>query len=141
MTNTNRIQLAAAAALLAAAPVAASAQQTAYTTQPVAIQSVSADDNIVTLPYAGQRYFNGLSVSFVNTTNVAAKNVAFAVTRDGKTEIVSEAGTFAPNARIESRLAQSLDTLPAADATVRIAKVDFADGSTWTPEAGRVAQR
>jgi hypothetical protein len=142
MTTTTRIQLAAAAALLAAAPAAASAETIAYAAEPVAIQSVQSEANYFSGPYASQSfYITGLSVSFVNRTNVAANDVEFAVTRDGKTELVSLKGSYAPGVQIEKQLANGTSTLPEDDATVSIAKVGFADGSTWTPGTGRVAQR
>jgi hypothetical protein len=142
MTASTRFQLVAVAALLAAAPVAASADLLAYGVAPVAIQSVENHDTFVSLPYGPQTlYTNALTVGFTNTTNVAANNVEFAVTTDGKTTLVAERGSYAPGTRIDRQLAFSTGILPGADATVAVAKVDFADGSSWTPEAGRIAQR
>ena len=134
MNASTRIQLAAAAALALAAPTAASAAQTAYVASPVAIAGVTDDTNRLNLPY-GQRdlYFNALSVSFVNRSNVAATNVEFAITRDGKTQLFAQHGSYAPGTRIDRELAQDTSTLPASTATVKIAKVDFADGTSWTP--------
>ncbi len=75
MNNTLRLQLAAAAALLAVAPVAASAEQTAYTASPVAIRAVTNEHTFFTIPYGPQRlYLDGVSVSFVNNENVAANS-------------------------------------------------------------------
>ncbi len=141
--NTNRISIAAAAALLAASPLAASAAQTAYAVAPVTIASVTNESNFVSLPYGAQRlYLAGLGVAFVNRTNVAAKDVTFAVTRDGKTETVTEHGSYAPDTRVELQLGSDSSTVFAPPAaTVTIASVDFADGSTWTPATGIVASR
>ena len=142
MNASNRIQLAAAAALIAAAPVAAPAAQIAYVENPVAIQAVNDTQNEISIPYGAQQlYFNDLSVTFVNHTNVAAKDVAFAVTRDGRTQIVSERGSYAPGTPIAVRLTNDTTVLPASDSKVTIAKVDFADGSAWTPATGLVASR
>ncbi len=142
MTASTRFQLVAVAALLAAAPVAASADQIAYSVAPVAIQSVENHDDFVSLPFGPRTlYTDALTIGFTNTTNVAANNVEFAVTADGKTTIVAERGTYAPGTRIDRQLAFNTGTLPASDAKVAVAKVDFADGSSWTPEAGRIAQR
>jgi hypothetical protein len=140
--NTTRIQIAAAAALLAAAPVAASAAQTAYAVAPVTIQSVDDKQNYFTLPYSPQlRYLDGLSVTLVNHGDVAAKDVTFAVTRDGRTENIAKSGSYAPGTPIAVELANGTSILPVADAKIAIAKVDFADGSTWTPATGLVASR
>lgn len=143
MTASNRLQLAAAAALLVTAPVAASAAQTAYVAAPVAIQSVDDAEAFISIsPYGPlSRYINGLSVQFVNNARVAAMNVEFAVTRDGKTQIFAEKGSYAPGTRIDRELAYNTSTLPGANATVTISKVDFADDSTWTPTTGLVAAR
>jgi hypothetical protein len=142
MTNSTRLQISAVAALLAAAPLAASADQVAFSVAPVAIQSVANHQDYFTLPYGPQRlYTSDLSVGFINTTNVVAKNVEFAVTRDGKTSIVAEHGNYAPGTRIDRELSFDTDTLPQADAKVAVAKVDFADGTTWTSASARVAQR
>ena len=141
-TISTRIQLAAAAALLAVAPAAASAETVAYTAEPVAIASVHNEASYFSGPYASQSfYINGLRVSFVNRANVAANDVEFAITRDGKTQLVSLPGTYAPGTQIEKQLENGTSTVPEADATVTIAKVGFADGSAWTPGTGRVAQR
>jgi hypothetical protein len=140
--NTTRIQIAAAAALLAAAPLAASAAQTAYAVAPVTIASVDDQENFFTVPYGPQRlYINGLGVTFVNHGDVTAKNVTFAVTRDGQTQNIAKSGSYAPGTPIALELANGTSTLPVADAKVAIAKVDFADGSTWTPATGLVASR
>ena len=140
MTASIRLQLAAAVALLAAAPVAASAGQLAYSVGPVAIASVQNDQNLLDLPYGQQAlYLNDLNVSFVNGANVPATKVEFAVNRDGKTDVIATKGSFAPGTRIDRELAKDTNTLPAADASVTISKVDFADGTTWTAATGRVA--
>jgi hypothetical protein len=140
MNNTLRIQLAAVAGLLATAPLAASAEQTAYTASPVAIRSVANDQNVFDIPFASQRlYANAVSVSFVNAANVPATRIEFALTRDGATEHVSNRGSFAPGTTIVTQLDRNATVQPPADATVTVSKVDFADGTSWTPASGRVA--
>jgi len=140
MNNTLRIQLAAAAALLAVAPVAANAEQTAYTASPVAIRTVTNEHNFFAIPYGPQRlYLDGVSVSFVNNENVAATRVEFAVDRDGAVKTFAAKGTYAPGTIVTTNLANDTSIEPTTDASISVAKVDFADGTTWTPATGRVA--
>jgi len=140
MNNSLRLQLAAAAALLAVAPVAASAEQTAYTASPVAIRAVSNEHNFFTIPYGPQRlYLDGVSVSFVNNENVAATRVEFAVDRDGAVKTFAAKGTYAPGTSVTTNLGNDTSIEPTENAKVSIAKVIFADGTTWTPATGRVA--
>ncbi|MBD5635665.1 MAG: hypothetical protein IAI49_14425 [Candidatus Eremiobacteraeota bacterium] len=139
--NATHLQLAAAVALLSGAPLAASADQLAFTAHPVALQSVNNDESFLSVPYGPRLYMDGLSVRFTNGSNVTANDVDFTVTRDGQTQIVSEKGSYAPGVSIERVLARETTSLPAANATVTISKVEFVDGSSWTPEAGRVASR
>ena len=133
MNTTTRIHIAAAAALLGIAPLAATAAETDDQAAPVSIAATNATQNFFSIPYGPQRlYLNDVAITFVNHANVAANDVEFAVTRDGKTEIVAEHGSFAPGTQIDRDLARSTDTLPQAAATVAIAKVQFVDGSSWT---------
>lgn len=139
--NTNvRISLAAAAALLAIAPVAASAQQTAYAEAPIAIRAVTNQQNFFTVPYGAQRFYtDGLAVRFENAESVVATRVEFAVDRDGTMQRYTARGTYAPGTSVTAELNRDVTEQPQADATVTISKVDFADGTSWTPETGRVA--
>jgi hypothetical protein len=140
MNNTLRIQLAAAAALLAVAPVAASAEQTAYTASPVAIRTVTNEHTFFAIPSGPQRlYIDGVSVSFVNNENVAATRVEFAVDRDGAVKTFAAKGNYAPGTSITTNLANDTSIESTPSATVSVAKVDFADGTTWTAATGRVA--
>jgi hypothetical protein len=141
--TVSTLQLAAAAAFLAAAPVAASADQIAFTNgAPVALATVSDTQDRISLPFGSQNlYLNETSVGFVNGTNVAATNVRFAISRNGKTQLVDARGTFAPGTRVDRLISTGTSILPQANATVGIAKIEFADGSTWTPASGRIASR
>ena len=140
MNTTLRIQLAAAAAILAVTPVAASAEQTAYTESPVAIRSVSNDSNFFEIPYGAQRlYTNGVGVNFVNNEKVAATRIEFTVDRDGATQRISAKGTYAPGTAIDTEIARDTTTEPIGHLTVTVSKVDFADGTSWTPAAGHIA--
>ncbi len=48
-------------------------------------------------------------------------------------------GTYAPGTSITTNLANDTSLEPTENAKISIAKVDFADGTTWTPATGRVA--
>jgi hypothetical protein len=48
-------------------------------------------------------------------------------------------GTYAPGTIVTTNLANDTSIEPTTDASISVAKVDFADGTTWTPATGRVA--
>ena len=136
MRTSNTFSILAASALVAAAPAAASAAQTAYgTTAPVAVAAcstyagtpVSALYNTV-----GFANFGSYEVSFVNHANVAAKHVGLDIDANGSVQRIDEIGKFASGTRIDkgSQLSYSGNSDGRAPAC-RVAEVDFVDGSSW----------
>jgi ABC-type transport system involved in cytochrome bd biosynthesis fused ATPase/permease subunit len=117
-----------------AAPAAAQ-KQTAYVKNPVTVEGFSADSDFVPSAaqlFGGMNVANELSdvtISFVNTANVPAKRIEFAVTSGKHTCVIVDKGTFSPGARITHTFLQSSELVGASSVTIR--KVTFADGSTW----------
>jgi hypothetical protein len=127
--------LAVTAFAAVAAPASAEPTQTAYVKGPIAVEGFSAEFS----PHASEWFdeFNvyddssDVTISFVNTANVPAKNVEFAVRSGRYTYVIVEKGTFSPGARITRTFLQSPPLVGAS--SVQIRKVTFADGSTWQP--------
>jgi hypothetical protein len=82
----------------------------------------------------GSPYTDGLSISYVNTSNKTADRIVFGVNYRGDYERVVDAGTFSPNVTIDHTFADVfsgyayIGSKPNA-CTVRV--VRFSDGSTW----------
>lgn len=82
----------------------------------------------------GSPYTDGLSISYVNTSNRVADRIVFGVNYRGDFERVVDAGTFSPNATIDHTFGEVFSGYaylgPKPNAcTVRV--VRFKDGSTW----------
>jgi len=77
---------------------------------------------------------SNLRISFVNQGPLEARDVRFAVSYDGLTQIVDDRGRFATAKQI-TRDFQPLATGTFRDDPARCAvqSVTFADGSTWQP--------
>jgi len=121
----------AAVAALSAIPLSAVAQQTAYTTAPVAVKALHVNVGIASVAAAYDSNPvsfapSTLDFSFVNNGNVAATKVTFLV--DG-TRSIEDRGTFAPGVTINREDAAGYGDLGRAQITV--SEVDFADGSSW----------
>jgi hypothetical protein len=136
--------LSVAAAIVAfGTPLAASAQQTAYTASPVAIGACSVSSTTETI--AGQPYFTltipqrNLSFSFVNNGKVPATKVTLVVDDGASPRQIEDRGTFSPRVRIDRRL---YDATAANDgpATCTVAEVQFSDGSSWHAENVNLAK-
>ncbi len=72
----------------------------------------------------------GLQISFVNAAPVAATNVRFAVTEDGRTQTLDDSGTFSTGTRIVHQFA-SQNAADAGLASCAVQDVSFADGTSW----------
>lgn len=142
MTAPTRTAIALASLLIAAAPLPSLAAQSASGNDPVALQFFDEPQYRVSqYPSALIVYVGDLHVRFVNTTDTAATRVDLTVTRNARREVVVEKGVYAPHQRIERRLNVPPTYLPVDDASVVVSRVDFADGTTWTPLTGRVGER
>jgi hypothetical protein len=130
--------VAALAALALATDLAAPASaqtQTAYSTNPVTVSGFTAEP---VLSPAGVPTLSGwrlapssseVTISFVNTANVPAKRVEFAVRSGHKTAVIVYKGTFSPGTSIVHTFNERTDFDNAS--SVRVQAVTFADGSTW----------
>jgi hypothetical protein len=126
----------AAAALATELVAPASAQtQTVYTDNPIALRGFIA---YPVLSPAGTALLGGfhlapssseVRISFVNTANVPAKSIKFAVRSGHRRASIVYKGTFAPGTRIVHTFNES--TAFANASKVRVEEVTFADGSTW----------
>lgn len=134
-----KISLAAALAVAAlstqvAAPASAQTQ-TAYTNNPVTVTRFASYPVLSPLgmttfsDFGFTSHSSEVRISFVNTANVPAKSVQFAVRSGNKTVEIVDKGTFAPGARIVHTFSESPRFENAS--SVRIEAVTFADGSTW----------
>ncbi len=139
------IELSAAAAIVMALPVVAAAQSVAYSTSPVALTSCSVNESFMPgLPFGGppqQFVASGISLSYVNKSNVAAKTVKIVLNDGDRTQSLVATGTFAPGVEIERNFAANGATNARQNASCNVAEVDFADGSAWHSAPGSVATR
>jgi hypothetical protein len=122
-------------------PVAASAQQTAYTAAPVTVKSCSLNAGDIVTPYASAiRTSDGLNVAFVNTTGTPVTKIEFVAKYNGQAETVEDAGSFAPNVAVAHDLHAFNDAVYSGGAaSCTVSKVDFSDGSSWQAPATNVA--
>jgi len=133
---------AAALSFSALAPLAAAAdQQIAFTNSPIAVKSCSINEGDIVTPYPSPiRTATGLSVTFSNTTSSPVSDVEFVIGYNGQSETVDDKGTFSPNVTIDHNLNVFNDAVNSGgSANCTVAKVDFADGTTWLAPATRVA--
>jgi hypothetical protein len=78
-----------------------------------------------------------LDVTFRNTRDVAATDVAFEVASNGMDlDNVHDTGSFAPNVVIRHEFS---DQSYATDQSVKVTRVKFADGSIWISGVGLIA--
>ncbi|HTJ24970.1 MAG TPA: hypothetical protein VMA36_02295 [Candidatus Limnocylindria bacterium] len=135
MTKVLFSSLAVTALAAAIAAPAVAQTQTAYVKDPIAVEGFSADSDFS--PRASQ-WFDGINItglssdvtiSFVNTANVPAKSVEFAVRAGKHTCLIVDKGTFSPGTRITHTFLQSPELENASSVSIR--KVTFADGSSW----------
>ncbi len=129
-----------AAATLTAAPLVASAQQTAYAVSPVSVNTCTLNAGDILTPYPSTvRNSAGLNVSFTNTSSAPIAGVEIVANYNGQTETIDDRGTFAPNAVVNHDLAMFRDAVYSGGAAAcSVAKVDFADGSSWAAPASSI---
>jgi hypothetical protein len=71
-----------------------------------------------------------VSLAFTNTSNVAANEVWFALGANGRYDRrIHDVGTFAPGVAIRHAY---FDNSGASNQAIKVVKVQFADGTTWT---------
>jgi hypothetical protein len=127
----------AAAALASGLGAPAGAEtQTLYTDNPVTLRGVTV--NPVLMPRGGPSTYTGfdfiptssdVTISFVNTANVPAKIIEFAVRSGNRTALIVDKGTFAPGTSVVHTFTESTEF--DNKSSVHIQAVTFADGSTW----------
>jgi hypothetical protein len=117
-----------------AAPASAQSQ-TVYTNDPVTVRGFTSYPVLSPVVMPKLTGFDltptssDVTISFVNTANVPAKSVEFAVRSGDKTALIVDKGTFAPGTSIVHRFNES--TQFDNTSSVRVRAVTFADGSTW----------
>jgi hypothetical protein len=141
--NATIASAAVALSLSALTPLAAVAadRQIAYTVSPISVKSCSINEGDIVTPYPSPiRTATGLNVTFSNTSSAPVSNVQFVIGYNGQSETVDDKGTFSPNVTIAHDLRIFNDAVNSGgSANCTVAKVDFADGTTWQAPASRVA--
>lgn len=143
MFATNKAALAAAVLALSATPLAASAQQTAYSTSPVSIAACNVSTHLD--GYSAGWYSNpistqNLSYRFVNNGAVPATKVTLLVKDDTGTRSIEDNGTFSPGVAIDRNLADGAG-YQGGNLNCQVSSVQFADGSSWQSNTANVATR
>jgi hypothetical protein len=119
-----------AASIAIAAPLAASAAPTAPAialapSAPILVRDVNAQ------PTGSENQGPGfLSLTFTNTSNVAANEVVFELDANGRyNRLIHDVGTFAPGVAIKHAY---YDLSGASNQQVKVIKVQFNDGTSWS---------
>jgi hypothetical protein len=119
-----------ASSMALATPLAASAAPNApalafASSAPIAVSDVNAQ------PTGTENQGPGfLSVTFTNTSNVAANEVVFELDANGRyNRLIHDVGTFAPGVAIKHGY---YDLSGASDQQVKVVKVKFNDGTSWS---------
>jgi hypothetical protein len=134
ITTLSTLGLAAAVSAAANVPANLSGPQSvAFTNSPVSV--VACDYSSVpslTTPFTDgyAPAFGNLQISFVNGAPVAATDVRFAVTQEGRTQIVEDRGTFSSGTTIDHTFSP-VDPAAQGIADCQVQAVSFADGSSW----------
>jgi hypothetical protein len=135
-TKSSIVAAIAAVALASDLAAPASAQtQTAFTNNPVTVNGFTAEPVLssVGVPTLGGFRLGPTSsevtIKFVNTANVPAKRVEFAVRSGHKTALIVYKGTFSPGTSIVHTFNERTEFDNAS--SVRVEAVTFADGTTW----------
>ena len=128
--------VAAAAVASTLAPASAQTTQHAYTNDPISVLDLKTSPGQYTP--IGTEFWYGIefipqsgeaTISFVNTGNVPAKSVEFAVRSGHRTHIIVDKGTFSPGVKIVHTFNEG-PPFPRSS-SVEVRSVTFADGSTW----------
>jgi hypothetical protein len=125
--------------------IAAAGRAESATTNASGRPVVIAAATVISLPPAiqgenGVRYgftgVDGVAVTFVNTSSIAAREVLLRATYGDETRYIRDRGTFAPNVTIEHNYTAFSNQPYRGDAVVvTVAGVTFSDGTTWTGPA------
>ena len=124
-----------AAAIVTAGAVPAGAQSNvAYSNEPVQVVRHSVNENTTLVSSWGGNYLavpgaSEVSISFVDSRDVPATRVEFAVHEGNATELLVDKGSFSPGKSITHGFAIGSQFSDAA--AVEVVAVTFADGTTW----------
>jgi hypothetical protein len=125
-----------ATSIALAAPLAANAAPTAPVLALASSAPIAVSD--INFQTTNQQNPGFLSLAFKNTSNVAASEVVFELDENGHySRKIDDVGTFAPGVTIKHGY---FDFSTASDQDVKVIKVQFVDGTTWT-NAGETAPR
>lgn len=136
MMNTLLTVIAAAGALQTSSPDMALTK-----VAPVAVSTCSVSQLLNPAPYAefgpGIGYYS-LALTFTNTDDVDATQVAFDVRRGGEREIITDRGHFRKGVAIEHRFDDYTGDFRRLQnvTSCTVASVTFADGRRWTAPSG-----
>jgi hypothetical protein len=111
-----------ATSIAVSAPLAASAAQTAA---PIAVSDVNVQPS-GSLNQSGPGF---ISLAFANTSNVTANEVVFELNTGSAARQIDDVGSFAPGATIRHAF---YDLSSSPDQQIKVIKVQYADGSTWS---------
>jgi hypothetical protein len=133
----------ATAAMLVCAPALANAQVIAYTTSsPVAITSFNVNESFESGVAGGDVWAapvfvpNGVAIKFVNKSELPATAVTFLLTDGKSTRTFVDKGIFSPGVQIKHAFSVGNEFSELSNPAVKVAEVDFADGSSWKVPAG-----
>jgi hypothetical protein len=131
---SHRTISAAAAIAVLGTPLAASAQQTAYSVSPVAVAAcnISSASHSIGVPSfasfdVSEHYLN---VNFVNNGKVPATNVTFVIDDGSSPAQIVDRGSFTPGVQIAHQIREAYASNE-GPAKCSVADVQFADGTSW----------
>jgi hypothetical protein len=111
-----------ATSIAISAPLAASAAEAAA---PIAVSDVNVQPS-------GSLNQNGpgfISLAFANTSNMTANEVVFELNAGNAARQIRDIGSFAPGVTIRHAF---YDLSASPDQQIKVIKVQYADGSTWS---------
>ncbi len=141
MLAHNKLSIAAAILALSAAPLAASAQQTAYSSSPVAVGACNLTSESTPFSagwYSTQFSQEDLGYSFVNNGRVPATKVTLLVKGASSTREIEDRGTFTPGVTIDRNIVDGAGNQE-GNAACEVSAVEFADGTSWHAGSTHVA--
>jgi hypothetical protein len=119
-----------------AAAAALNMPQTGIATNaPITVSTCAVSDLLnpaVLVEYGPPISYRLLRLTFTNTDDTVATQVAFDVTHDGTHTIVTDRGRFSRGVPIEHLFDSSMGTYGGGSADCSVASITYADGRRWT---------
>ncbi len=121
--------------VIAAAAALTMPQTGIATTAPIAVNTCAVSDLInpaLMAEYGPSISFRLLHLTFTNTADTVATEVAFDVTHDGTHTIVTDRGRFSKGVPIEHLFDDFTGTFGDGPSACSVATITFADGHRWS---------